>query len=154
MSPRTALTAHEAPGRTLRGRTGAARHGRPRARRGALDDRRAARPRPLRARRPVTGGYLTYVTDDTPYTAGVEMTNLVDPAQVGGRHLVYLPRYCAPDDAAFDTADDVIADRCVEDLLRRYPHLTTDDVIATRVAKARHVMPVPVPGRGADAPAV
>jgi len=29
-------------------------------------------------RRPVTGGYLTYVTDDTPYTAVVEMTNLVD----------------------------------------------------------------------------
>ncbi len=105
-------------------------------------------------RRPVTGGYLTYVTDDTPYTAVVEMTNLVDPAQLGGRHLIYLPRYCAPDDAAFDTADDVIAERCVEDLLRRYPHLTADDVIATRVAKARHVMPVPVPGRGADAPAV
>jgi protoporphyrinogen oxidase/peptidoglycan/xylan/chitin deacetylase (PgdA/CDA1 family) len=103
-------------------------------------------------RRLVTGGYLTYVTDDTPYTAVVEMTNLVDPAQMGGRHLVYLPRYCAPGDAAFDAADDAIAQHCVEDLLRRYPQLTPDDVIATRVAKARHVMPVPVPGRGADAP--
>ncbi|MFZ0159073.1 MAG: FAD-dependent oxidoreductase, partial [Kineosporiaceae bacterium] len=103
-------------------------------------------------RRPVTGGYLTYVTDDTPYTAVIEMTNLVDPAQMGGRHLVYLPRYCSPDDAAFVADDDAIARGCVEDLLRRYPHLGPDDVLATRVAKARHVMPVPVPGRGADAP--
>ena len=57
----------------------------------------------LRSR--VTGGYLTYVTDETPYTAVVEMTNLVDPehsGQTGGKHLVYLPRYCAPDDPAFD----------------------------------------------------
>ncbi len=105
-------------------------------------------------RRQVTGGYLTYVTDQTPYTAVVEMTNLVDRAQTGGMHLVYLPRYCAPDDPDFDEADDVIAERAVTDLLRRYPALVPEDVVATRVAKARNVMPVPVPGSGDGVPPV
>ncbi len=105
-------------------------------------------------RRPVTGSYLTYVTDDTPYTAVVEMTNLVDVARTGGLHLVYLPRYCPPDDPAFDQDEQVLAESYLSDLLRRYPRLTRDDVLGTRVAKARHVMPVPVPGRGADRPPV
>jgi peptidoglycan/xylan/chitin deacetylase (PgdA/CDA1 family) len=108
--------------------------------------------------RPVTGGYLTYVTDETPYTAVVEMTNLVDAEHVGGRHLVYLPRYCAPGDPMFAEATEAggaaVAERAVADLLTRYPHLSGEDVLATKVAAARHVMPVPVPGRGADAPPV
>ena len=108
-------------------------------------------------RRPVTGGYLTYVTDDTPYTAVVEMTNLVDPDHLGqtaGHHLVYLPRYCAPDDPAFDDDPDEICRHAVSDLLVRYPQLGPDDVLATRLARARHVMPVPVPGWGQAAPPV
>lgn len=105
-------------------------------------------------RRPLTGGYLTYVTDRTPYTAVVEMTNLIDPAQLGDRHLIYLPRYCAADDPAFAEDEKVVTERAVGDLLSRYPGLTPDDVVATRVAAARHVMPVPVPGRGTDAPPI
>jgi protoporphyrinogen oxidase/peptidoglycan/xylan/chitin deacetylase (PgdA/CDA1 family) len=108
-------------------------------------------------RRQVTGGYLTYVTDDTPYTAVVEMTNLVDgptPGIPAGAHLVYLPRYCAPDDAAFDALPQEIIDRYVDDLISRYPAISRDDVLATALARARHVMPVPVPGRGELAPPV
>jgi protoporphyrinogen oxidase/peptidoglycan/xylan/chitin deacetylase (PgdA/CDA1 family) len=105
--------------------------------------------------RPLTGGYLTYVTDDTPYTAVVEMTNLIDAAaETGGHALVYLPRYCAPDDPAFDAAEDAVIERCIADLLTRYPTLRRDDVLAARLARARHVMPVPTPGRGDDAPPV
>ena len=106
-------------------------------------------------RKPVTGGYLTYVTDETPYTAVVEMTNLIDAGhETGGRSLVYLPRYCAPDDPAFDADPDAVIERCVADLLTRYPHVQRDDVLGARLARARHVMPVPEPGRGAQAPGV
>ena len=108
-------------------------------------------------RRRVTGGYLTYVTDDTPYTAVVEMTNLVDgptPGIPAGAHLVYLPRYCAPDDPAFDAQPDEVIEHCVEDLISRYPAICRDDVLATALARARHVMPVPVPGRGDLAPPI
>ncbi len=103
-------------------------------------------------RRQLTGGYLTYVTDDTPYTAVVEMTNLIDPEQLGGRHLVYLPRYTGPDDELFSADENQIAERFVDDLIRRYPQLTREDVLAAKVARARHVMPVPVPGSALKAP--
>jgi hypothetical protein len=105
--------------------------------------------------RPLTGGYLTYVTDDTPYTAVVEMTNLIDAdSQFGGRALVYLPRYCAPDDRAFEADPDDIIETCLADLILRYPALRREHVLGAQVARARHVMPVPEPGRGQDAPGV
>ncbi len=56
-------------------------------------------------RRPVTGAYITYITDPRPFTAVIEMTALVDPAELGGHTLVYLPRYTDPDDPAFDATD-------------------------------------------------
>lgn len=105
-------------------------------------------------RRPVTGGYLTYVTDETPYTAVVELSNLNEALARAGTHVVYLPRYCGPDDPLFDADDETLGATFVDDLLRRYPHVTRDDVLATRVAKARHVMPVPVPGAAARKPPV
>jgi protoporphyrinogen oxidase len=111
----------------------------------------------LVTRRPVTGGYLTYVTDETPYTAVVEMTNLIDAptsAVPAGAHLVYLPRYCGPEDPGFDADPAEVIETCVADLLRRYPALSRDDVLATSLARARHVMPVPVPGRGDAVPPV
>jgi len=104
-------------------------------------------------RRRLTGGYLTYVTDETPYTAVVEMTNLVGPEQTGGLHLVYLPRYVAPDDALFDEDPQEVADRFVADLVARYPDLDATDVVVARTAAARHVMPVPTPDHP-GAPAV
>lgn len=105
-------------------------------------------------RRPVTGGYLTYVTDETPYTAVVEMSNLNESLAGAGTHVVYLPRYCGPDDPLFAQDDESTAATFVDDLLRRYPGVTREDVLATRVAKARHVMPVPVPGFGERRPPV
>src|SRR5262249_37501559 len=48
--------------------------------------------------RPLGPYYLTYITDpSTPFTAVVEMTAFVDPAELGGHHLVYLPKYLAPE---------------------------------------------------------
>ena len=44
--------------------------------------------------RPLSPYYLTYITDEAPFTAVVEMSALVDRQHFGGRSLVYLPRYC------------------------------------------------------------
>jgi protoporphyrinogen oxidase len=98
-------------------------------------------------RKPVTGAYLTYVTDDTPYTAIVEMTNLVDHEQTGGLSVLYLPRYTTPDDPLFDAEPDQVAKEFVDDLVARYPGLRAEDVIRAQTSSARHVMPVPEPGR-------
>ena len=51
--------------------------------------------------------------DGVPFTAVIEMTALVDPDQLDGNHLVYLPRYVQPDDPIFDEADESIQERFV-----------------------------------------
>jgi protoporphyrinogen oxidase len=96
-------------------------------------------------RRPVTGSYITYITDPRPFTAVIEMTALVDPAELGGHHLVYLPRYTEPDDAAFDATDEELRAEFVKAFLEMYD-LDESDVLSFAVARARYVMPVPTPG--------
>lgn len=94
--------------------------------------------------RPLAGYYVTNITDpDFPYTAVIEMTALVDPAELGGRHLVYLPRYVAVDDAAWDWSDGQIRDEFLAALRRMYPDLADDQVAAFRVSRARSVMALP-----------
>lgn len=104
-------------------------------------------------RRPVTGAYITYITDPLPFTAVIEMTALVDPAELGGHHLVYLPRYTDPDDPVFDSSDEEIRAEFLPAFLAMYG-LSEDDVESVVVARARHVMPVPTPGYADRAPAV
>lgn len=97
-------------------------------------------------RRAVTGAYLTYIRDDAPYTAIVEMTNLVDPEAVGGSHVIYLPYYTDPKDPMFERKPEDIAAEFVADLIQRYPALSAADILSCDTSKARYVMPVPVPG--------
>jgi protoporphyrinogen oxidase len=104
-------------------------------------------------RKPVTGAYITYITDPLPFTAVIEMTALVDPAELGGYTLVYLPRYTEPDDPAFDRRDADLEAEFLGPFLDMYG-LTADDVVSFSVARARYVMPVPTPGYPERVPAV
>ncbi|MGQ0576672.1 MAG: FAD-dependent oxidoreductase [Pseudonocardia sp.] len=104
-------------------------------------------------RRPVTGAYITYITDPLPFTAVIEMTALVDPAETGGHTLVYLPRYTRPDDPVFDRSDEDLRGEFLDPFLGMYG-LAPDDVVSFAVARARHVMPVPTPGYPQRVPAV
>jgi protoporphyrinogen oxidase len=98
-------------------------------------------------RRRLAPYYLTYITDpDTPFTAVVEMTSFVDPAEVGHHHLVYLPKYVAPDDPLLDASDDEIRAAFLPYLHRMYPGLTDDDVVGFRVSRVRRVFAVPTLG--------
>ena len=95
-------------------------------------------------RRPLGGYYLTYITDpDTPFTAVVEMTAFVDPSELGGHHLVYLPKYVAPDDPLFDADDADVRELFWPFLRRMYPDLVDADVLAFRVSRVRRVFAVP-----------
>ncbi len=94
-------------------------------------------------RRPLSPFYLTYLMDDLPFTAIVEMTTMIPPASVGGYTLVYLPRYCAPDDPMFDAPDAEIEAAFLAGL-RQVHVVAPDDVVAVRIARAREVFPVPV----------
>ncbi len=95
-------------------------------------------------RRPLAPYYLTYLTDDdAPFTAVVEMTAFVDPAEVGGHTLVYLPKYVAPDDPLFEATDDEVRAAFLPYLQKVHPDLSDDDVLAFRVSRARQVFAVP-----------
>ncbi|MCU1427134.1 MAG: amine oxidase [Actinomycetia bacterium] len=100
----------------------------------------------LLSRAPLSGYYLTYLAEQMPFTGVIEMTAFVDPAQIGGWSLVYLPKYVAPDDPLFEKTDDEILETFVPALFRVYPHLTRDDIVSARVSRVRNVFAVPTVG--------
>ena len=94
--------------------------------------------------RPLSDYYLTYLTAaDLPITAVVDMTAFVDPAQFGGRGLVYLPRYAHRDEPIFTLGDEEIRTQFLDALARIYPSFDTDQVQCFRVSRARDVFPLP-----------
>jgi protoporphyrinogen oxidase len=104
-------------------------------------------------RRPLASYYVTNITDEgLPFTAVIEMTTLVDPAELGTRHLVYLPRYAAADDEAWNWTDHDIEERFLAALARMYPGFRRDDVEAFRVSRVKHVMALPTLGYSAQLP--
>ena len=96
--------------------------------------------------RPISDYYVTNITDGAPFTGIIEMTALVDPAEVGGHHLVYLPKYVAPDDPTLGWSDEAVRARFTEALGEMYPGFDPSQVLAFRVSRVRYVFPVPTLG--------
>lgn len=93
---------------------------------------------------PLAKYYVTNITDTwVPFTAVIEMTTLVDPEELGGRHLVYLPRYVSHDDPAWQWSDQELEEKFVSALERMYPDFSRDDVEAFRVSRVKRVMALP-----------
>jgi protoporphyrinogen oxidase len=90
--------------------------------------------------------YLTYLLDDTILTGVVDMSSLVDPDQLGGHGLVYLPRYAGPDDPLFGETDEKIIELFTDDLARVYPQFDRSSILASKVARVREVFSVPTLG--------
>jgi protoporphyrinogen oxidase len=98
----------------------------------------------LLLKQPLSPYYVTNITDSwVPITAVIEMTTIVDPKDLGGRSLVYLPKYMVAEDPAFADSDDAVRERCLSTLEKMYPHFSRDDVEAFRVARVRTVMAIP-----------
>ena len=72
--------------------------------------------------RPLTGYWTLNITDDRiPFTGVIETTTYIDPQYVGGHHLVYLPKYTAPDSAWQRMSDDEIRKMWLENLEAMFP---------------------------------
>ncbi len=99
----------------------------------------------LLLRKPLAGYYVTNITDsDIPLTGVIEMTAIVNPSELGGHSLVYLPKYVAStDDAAFAESDSSIRERLLSTLEKMYPDFRRADVVEFKVARARSVMALP-----------
>jgi protoporphyrinogen oxidase len=95
----------------------------------------------LLLKKPLAKYYVTNITDDwVPFTAVIEMTTLVDPTEFGGRTLVNLPKYVAPDDPLFEVSDEDLRTSFIAALKKMYPHFEESDVEAFRVSRVRHVV--------------
>ncbi len=104
---------------------------------------------------PLAGFYVTNITDGgVPFTGVIEMTALVDPAELGGRHLVYLPRYVPAGDPFLATSDDQVREAFLPALERMYPRFRRAQVRAFRVSRVSHVCAIPTLGHSGRLPPV
>jgi protoporphyrinogen oxidase len=87
--------------------------------------------------------YISNLTDDwVPFSAVIDMSAIVDRKEFGGKALVYLPKYCSPDDPLFERSDDEIRASFCAALARMYPDFAKRTIYGFRVSRVRHVFPI------------
>jgi protoporphyrinogen oxidase len=87
--------------------------------------------------------YVLNITDETvPFTAVVETTNLIDPKYVKGHHLIYLPKYLAPDNEMGRWSDDKVKTEWLHHLKRMFPDFDESLITDFIVQRARYVEPI------------
>jgi protoporphyrinogen oxidase len=97
--------------------------------------------------RPLAGFYVTNVTDPgLPFTGVIEMSALVDPAEFGGRALVYVPKYVSADSPELERPDAEIEAEFLCGLARMYPGFHAGQARAFRLSRVRHVFALPTLG--------
>ncbi len=105
--------------------------------------------------RPLGPYYVTNLTDDwVPFSAVIDMANVVDRAEWNGQALVYLPKYVRPDDALFEAGDEAIEAAFIGALERMYPDFSRERVRAFRVSRVRHVFPIATRGYSKRVPPI
>jgi protoporphyrinogen oxidase len=87
--------------------------------------------------------YVLNITDESiPFTGVVETTNLIDPARIRNYHLVYLPKYIAPDNPMAAWSDEQIRAEWMKHFRRMFPGFDEGDLIDFIVQRARFVEPI------------
>lgn len=93
--------------------------------------------------RPLTGYWTLNITDDSfPFTGIIETTTYIDPGDVGGHHLVYLPKYTAPRSRWQELSDDEIREIWLKHLKTMFPHFDESWIRYFLVQRARYVEPL------------
>jgi protoporphyrinogen oxidase len=87
--------------------------------------------------------YVLNITDDSiPFTAIVETTNLIDPKYVNGHHLVYLPKYLAPNNEMARWSDEKVKTEWMLHLKQMFPDFDENWITDFFVQRARYVEPI------------
>lgn len=93
--------------------------------------------------RPLTGYWTLNLTDDSiPFTGVIETTSYIDPQFVGGHHLVYLPKYTAPDSPLQKMTDEEIRVIWLRQLELMFPQFDRRWIRYFSVQRARYVEPL------------
>ncbi len=92
-------------------------------------------------KKPISPYYVTNITDTwVPLTAVIEMSTIVDSkTQLGGNHLVYLPKYLPDDHEGLNESDEDYEEKCLSTLEKMYDHFSRDNVLDFKVARAKYV---------------
>jgi protoporphyrinogen oxidase len=93
--------------------------------------------------RPLTGYWTLNLTDDNlPFTGVIETTSYIDPQFVGGHHLVYLPKYTAPNSPLQKLSDEEIKELWLKNLELMFPEFDRRWIRDFIVQRARYVEPL------------
>jgi protoporphyrinogen oxidase len=93
--------------------------------------------------RPLTGYWTLNITDDhIPFTGVIETTTYIDPVYVGGHHLIYLPKYTAPDSPWQSMSDDEIRQTWLQNLEAMFPQFDRSWVRYFLIHRERYVEPL------------
>ncbi|HXV97901.1 MAG TPA: NAD(P)/FAD-dependent oxidoreductase, partial [Anaerolineae bacterium] len=93
--------------------------------------------------RPLTGYWTLNITDDSiPFTGVIETTTYIDPQDVGGHHLVYLPKYTAPGSHWQQMSDDEIRQVWLKNLKTMFPDFDERCIRHFLIQRARYVEPL------------
>ena len=93
--------------------------------------------------RPLSGRWTLNITDDRfPFTGVIETTAYIDPAYVGGHHLVYLPKYTAPGSLWQQKSDEDIKRIWLENLKAMFPDFEESSICYFLIHRERFVEPL------------
>ncbi len=94
---------------------------------------------------PLSPYYITNITDLwVPFSAIIEFSNVTGTEPFGGKSLIYLPKYVAPDDPLFNQDDETLRGAFISALIRMIPGFDPAGVRAFRVSRVRNVFPFPI----------
>lgn len=94
--------------------------------------------------RKISPYYVTNITEnDTPFTGVIEMTALINPTQIKGYNLIYLPKYVNADDSMFNDPDEILTDLFLNNFLKMYPSVNKENVLFCGISRAKNVFSLP-----------
>jgi len=93
--------------------------------------------------RPLTGYWTLNLTgEDELFTGVIETTSYIDPQYVGGHHLIYLPKYTAPDSPLQKMTDEEVQAIWLNQLEAMFPQFDRRWIRYFLVQRARFVEPL------------
>jgi protoporphyrinogen oxidase len=96
----------------------------------------------VKVKRSLLPYYAVNIVEETPLTSAVETTQVVGTDHTDGHHLVYMPKYCAPDAPEQSEDDESIYNRFSDYLARLSPGFSREEVVDWTVQRAKLVEPV------------
>lgn len=85
--------------------------------------------------------WINVLSRDIPFPGIIELTQLRDPSELGGRHLAYLPRYISRNENLYSMPDDEVIGIFLRGVKRVIPSFDEKDVIECRVFRNDYADP-------------